>query len=221
MFSAVRRLRWPTDRLAAERERQFRELLTWSAERSPFHAERLAGVDVNSFREADLPSLPIMTKTDLMTNFDRVVTDPALTLDVANAHVDRLDEDDYLLDQYRVIATSGSTGARGLFVYGWDEWITFVLIATRWRGRGGNPELMDAPVATLFTSNTKHVSGALHGFFRNDAGDNSPRVTHLPVTWPLPDIVAGLEWRAAGSAAGLSERHPSACLRGQGWSPEH
>lgn len=206
LFSAVRRLRWPADRLAAERERQLRELLTWSAERSPFHAERLAGVDVNSFREADLPSLPIMTKTDLMTNFDRVVTDPALTLDVANAHVDRLDEDDYLLDQYRVIATSGSTGARGLFVYGWDEWITFVLIATRWRGRGGNPELMDAPVATLFTSNTKHVSGALHGFFRNDAGDNSPRVTHLPVTWPLPDIVAGLN----GAQPEVLQGYPSA-----------
>jgi len=54
-----------------------------------------------------------MTKADLMDNFDQVVTNPALTLEVVNAHVDNLREDDYLLDQYRVIATSGTTGARG------------------------------------------------------------------------------------------------------------
>ena len=30
LFSAVRRLRWSADRLAAERERQLRELLSWS-----------------------------------------------------------------------------------------------------------------------------------------------------------------------------------------------
>ncbi|MFZ2056605.1 MAG: hypothetical protein WAV54_04255 [Acidimicrobiales bacterium] len=112
-------------------------MLAWSAERSPFHAERLADVDVQRFTEADLPSLPIMTKADLMDNFDQVVTNPALTLEVVNAHVDNLREDDYLLDQYRVIATSGTIGARGLFVYGWEDWTTLVLIATRWRGWNG------------------------------------------------------------------------------------
>ena len=44
-----------------------------------------------------------------MDNFNEVITDPALSLETVNAHVDSLDEDDYLLDQYRVIATSGST----------------------------------------------------------------------------------------------------------------
>ena len=56
LFSAVRRLRWSADRLAADRERRLRELLAWSVERSPFHAERLADADVQGFTEADLPS---------------------------------------------------------------------------------------------------------------------------------------------------------------------
>ena len=40
LFSAVRRLRWSADRLAAERERRLRELLSWSVERhrrQPLH----------------------------------------------------------------------------------------------------------------------------------------------------------------------------------------
>jgi phenylacetate-coenzyme A ligase PaaK-like adenylate-forming protein len=62
LFFAVRRLRWSADRLEADRERRLRELLAWSAARSPFHSERLVNVDISRFTEADLPSLPIMTR---------------------------------------------------------------------------------------------------------------------------------------------------------------
>jgi phenylacetate-coenzyme A ligase PaaK-like adenylate-forming protein len=192
MFSAVRRLTWSADRLAAERQRRLRELLAWSSERSPFHAERLAGIDVEQFTEADLASIPIMTRTDVMGDFDRVVTDPALTLDVVNEHLATRDAADYLLDEYQVVATSGTTGARSLFVYGWDAWTTFVLAATRWRSRDGNTLPLDAPTASLFAWDATHVSGALHAFFRNTSDDASPPLLHLAPTLPLPEIVAAL-----------------------------
>jgi phenylacetate-CoA ligase len=187
LFSAVRRLRWSADRLATERERRLREQLAWSAERSPLWRDRLAEVNVATFTEADLPSLPILTKADLMDNFDRALTDPALDLARVNHHVDHLDADAYLDSRYRVLATSGSTGARGLFAYGWEDWVTFVLIATRWRVR--SDEDQNASVGTLFASNTQHVSAALHAFF---SGGPGARVTHLPATLALPKIVAGL-----------------------------
>jgi len=206
MFAAVRRLRWSADRLAAERERRLREMLAWSVERSPFHAERLAGIEASCFTEADLPMLPTMTKADLMGNFDRAVTDPALTLDMVNGHVEDLDEDCYLLDKYRVIATSGSSGSRGLFVYGWDEWVTFVVVATRWQGRDGNTLPLDSSVGTLFTSNTKHISGALHAFLKGLSGDKAQTVAHFPVTLSLPEIVAGLN----GAQPVVLQGYPSA-----------
>jgi phenylacetate-coenzyme A ligase PaaK-like adenylate-forming protein len=187
LFGAVRRLRWSADRLAVERQRRLREQLAWSAERSPFWRDRLAEVDVATFTEAELPSLPILTKADLMDNFDQALTDPALDLAQVNHYVDHLDVDAYLDDRYRVIATAGSTGARGLIVYDWDDWVTFVLIATRWRVRSaGDP---NASIGTLFASNTRHVSGAIHAFFSGEPGAS---VTHLPANLPLPQIVAGL-----------------------------
>ena len=192
MFAAVRRLRWSADRLANEREHRLRELLAWSAKRSPFHADRLAGIDVHEFTEHDLPSLPIMTKADLMGDFDRVVTDPALTLGLASAHIARRDEDDYLLGRYRIFSTSGTTGDRTFFVYGWDDWTTFVTMATRWRGRDGNPLPLDAAIGSVFAKSTKHISGALHEFSKGAGDDGATAVTHLPPTMPIPEIVAGL-----------------------------
>lgn len=193
LYPAARRLRWSADRLAAERERRLREVLAWSAERSPFHRERLAGIDVGRFTEADLPSLPMMTRAELMANFGDVVTEPALTLELVNAHVDAVDEDDdYLLGQYRVMATSGTTGARVLFVYGWEDWVNFVVITARWPSSHGDGLPPDACLATLFASDAKHASGALHAFLADLAGEGALRVVHLPATLPLTEIVTGL-----------------------------
>ncbi|MGC1238084.1 MAG: hypothetical protein WA860_04770 [Acidimicrobiales bacterium] len=125
-----------------------------------------------------------------MDNFDRIVTDPKLTLQRVNDHVNHLDGDTYLDDQYRVVVTSGTSGTRGLFVYGWDEWNTYALIATRWRSRTDEDPF--APVGTLFASNTMHVSGALHAFSRDFSGKGPLSVTHLPASLPIPEIVVGL-----------------------------
>lgn len=192
MFGAVRRLRWSSERLAAEREHRLRELLAWSVEKSPFHAERLAGIDADHFCEADLPTLPIMTRADLTHDFDRVVTDRELTFDRASAHTARHDENNYVLDNYRIFSSSGTTGDRVLFVYGWDDWTTFVTIATRWRGRDGSPLPLDATVGSIFATSTKHISGALHEFSTATPANGGPVITHLPPTMPLPEIVAGL-----------------------------
>jgi phenylacetate-coenzyme A ligase PaaK-like adenylate-forming protein len=162
---SVRRIGWSAQRLAAEREGRLRELLAWSFEHSDFWRERLAGIDLSTFTEADLSRLPILTKKELMGNFDRLVTNPNLTLERVNEHVNRHDEDAYLDDEYRVVVTSGTGGTRGLFVYGWNEWITFSLIATRWRSRSSLPQTRSTFRAhfTLFraTSRGRVLCGSL------------------------------------------------------------
>ncbi len=204
-MASARRLRWSADRLAAERERRLRDLLSWSIVHSPFHRDRLGGLDVDQFREADLPSLPIMTKDQLMMHFDDVVTDPALSFDLVNAHAEQLDHDRYLLARYRTVVTSGTTGARAAFVYGWDEWCDFALLATRWQapGRGALPK--GAVIASLFAANPRHVSGAFHAFFKNTSEEAQP-VVHLPASLPVPQMVEALN--ATGPA--VLQGYPSA-----------
>ena len=133
VLAHAKRLRWSKERIDFEREARLRALLTWAIEESPFHAERLEGLDPAVFTEADLPSLPVMTKEDLMSEFSWVLTDPKLSLEVAEEHVKRVDDDDdeYLLSRFHAVTSSGSSGRRGLYVYDWDEWTTLALIQSR------------------------------------------------------------------------------------------
>ena len=79
-----------------------------------------------------------------MSEFSSVVTDQRLTLDVVENHVERVDEDDYLLGRFKVVTSSGSSGRRGVFVYDWDEWTTLALMQSRarpgWRTIGRGPQ---------------------------------------------------------------------------------
>jgi phenylacetate-coenzyme A ligase PaaK-like adenylate-forming protein len=187
-LKGVRRLRWDAGRLAAERERRLRELLVYAADRSPFWRERLAGRDLASFTESDLPSLPILTRPEMMGEFDRLVTVPGLTLARVQQHVDSLDGDRYLDDQYRAIVTSGYTGTAAFHVYGWDAFVTFVMQGSRWTGRRG--EDPDAVLAQCFSCSARHESGAFYAFSSFESG--GPASHCFDATLPLDEIVDGL-----------------------------
>jgi phenylacetate-CoA ligase len=184
-LKGVRRLRWDAGRLAAERERRLRELLRWSADHSPFWQARLAGHDLATFTEADLPSLPILTRTEMMAEFDRLVTVPGLTLARVKEHVEHLDAHRYLDDEYHAIVTSGYTGTEAIQVYGWDAFVTFVMQGSRWTGRRG--EDPDAVLAQAFACTARHESGAFHAFSTFESG--GPPSHCLAGTLPLPEIV--------------------------------
>ena len=187
-MKGVRRLRWDAGRLAAERQRRLRELLVHAADRSPFWRERLAGRDLANFTEADLPSLPILTKAEMMEEFDRLVTVPGLTRARVQQHLDQLSGDGYLDDEYRAIITSGYVEAPSLHVYGWDAFVTFVMQGSRWTGRRG--EDPDAVLAQCFSCSPKHESGIFYRFSTFESG--GPTSHCFDATLPLDEIVDGL-----------------------------
>jgi phenylacetate-CoA ligase len=71
----IARLGWDAGRLAACQRDRLRALLARAIAGSPFHAGRLRGIDPDRFELADLARLPVMTKADLMENFDAATTD--------------------------------------------------------------------------------------------------------------------------------------------------
>ena len=112
------RLQWPADRLAIYQRDKLRALLRHAIDRSPFHARRLgpiAGAD--HFELSDLTSLPTMTKSEMMTAFDEVVTDRRLSLAGIEHHLaESSHQPKLLLDEYVCLASGGSSGLRGVFV---------------------------------------------------------------------------------------------------------
>jgi phenylacetate-coenzyme A ligase PaaK-like adenylate-forming protein len=183
------RLRWPVERIREERERRLRTLLAAARERSSWHAGRLAAVDPATATEADLARIPSMTKDDMMEHLDGIFTDPRLSRRLAEVHVDTLVDDAYLLDEFHVFTSGGSSGRRGVFVYDWNGWMWFTLSLVRFvtRARLADPELGPGTVeAVVAAEKASHMTGAMTFL------SPSAPIHRFPATLPLAAIVAGL-----------------------------
>ena len=187
----VARIDWPLARVQEERTAALRALLTTAVERSSWHRRRLQDVDITSLSDLAIVDLPVMTKTDLMDNFDSIVTDPRLSRRLCEDHLDR-NPGDHLLGEFQVVASGGSSGTRGVYVYGWDAWSICYASNVRFQARdwSRDPTLVGIPrvIGVVAASSPTHLSAALSKSF--SSGDNARRL--FPVSLPLETIVAGL-----------------------------
>lgn len=105
--------------------------------RSPFYCRHHAGLT-----SAPWDQLPPVTKADLMAHWDEVVTEPALRLSEVERHLELLTDsqgDPGVPWQGRwwAAATAGTTGRRGVFIWGRREWVTVLASYARandWAG---------------------------------------------------------------------------------------
>jgi len=209
---------WSAERIGPERQRGLRRLLAHAKEYSPWHARRLAHIDPETFVEADLVRLPKMTKADVMANFDQIVTDPRISLATLETHLARLEENpgcnSYLFGRFHVIATSGSSGRRGVFVYDWDGWTVAAMTGARGRAIASRetPAVpTDFKAVAIAANNASHLSYAITRTFL-------PETTLVPVTLPFTEIAAQLNALQPNRIVGYPSMLHQLCLaakRGQ------
>jgi phenylacetate-coenzyme A ligase PaaK-like adenylate-forming protein len=134
-----------------------------------------------------------MTKDDLMTHFDEIVTDSRLTLDLVETHLATAEGEAYLFGRYHAVASSGSSGRRGVFVHDWDAWTTYYMACFRYllRQRLATDEVSLGPMrmAAVAAGRPTHMSAAT---FRTFSDPSRLEMHRFPVTLPLAEIVAGL-----------------------------
>ncbi len=184
------RINRPSDELRAERDRRLRTMIGAAKEGSPWYRGRLAGVDAGVVTEADLPSIPTMTKQDLMDNFDDILTVRRLSRAAIEDHLFHLTDDAYLLDEFHVVASGGSSGMRGVFVYDWDAWATCAMLMQRFRLRyvRSHPELGERPLrVNVAAGKATHISFATARTFRGMFN-----AVNVPATLPLTEIIVRL-----------------------------
>jgi phenylacetate-coenzyme A ligase PaaK-like adenylate-forming protein len=116
--------RWSRDRLLAFQAERLRALIAHAVVTSPYYRD-LLGPDAAT-GEVPLAELPTLPKATLMDNFDRIVTDPRLRRAELEAHLAGKDADRPYLGRYRLFSTAGTTGLRGLFVDGLEEFAVWL-----------------------------------------------------------------------------------------------
>ncbi len=181
---------WSQERLHEERQDRLRALLQVAKDRSPWHRERLANVDAATATVSDLRSVPPMTKQDMMANLDGIFTDRRLTHRLVEDHLNSLEDDRYLLDELHVVASGGSSGTRGVFVYDWDGWLQCRLMLLRFSVRHQQryfPTGERPMVGWVAAGKATHMTFAMGRTFGSGAG-----VVVIPATLPLSEIVLKL-----------------------------
>jgi phenylacetate-CoA ligase len=181
----VQRDRWSSEQLLAHQRQRLGEVVEHARSRSAFYRELYAGID-----EIDLARLPIIDKATVMDHFDELVCDPRLTLRALEHHLDGLERDELYLGEYRVLATGGTTGRKGVFAYDRAEWRELVAAFYRMSDYVGlRPRFpRRVPIAAVGAARPAHMSYRLSV----NADTGIFRVQRLSATSPLDEIVAGL-----------------------------
>ena len=127
----IGRLAWPRERIENYRDRRLRALLVYAAQRSPFHARRLADLNLSGVSVADLGALPSMTKAQAQENWDSIVTIPGLHRDDVETILASQQRYSYSPGGFQVFSSGGSSGVRGVYVGDWQFFISAACLAWR------------------------------------------------------------------------------------------
>jgi putative adenylate-forming enzyme len=176
---------WSRDDLLAFQAKKLFELRSFALAHSPFYAERHRGLE-----GAPLEGLPTVTKAELMERFDDLVTDREVRLAEVELHLETATVKDLFRGRYRVAATGGTTGRRGVFLADPHEWTTVLASYARaYAWAGLNPSLTNRiRMAVVSSTNPSHQSSIV------GASVASPFVPtlRLDAAAPTPETVGRL-----------------------------
>ena len=174
---------WPREDMRRYQRERLRALVEHAIAHSPYYRKVVGRIGADAF---DLHRLPVLTKSTLTAEFDSIVTDPNLRLADAERHIAGERAVEPLHGRYRVVASSGTTGQRGIVVYdpsAWDVAVAGVLRALATQGLS-----VETRVVGIGAPTPLHMTNRLFAELRAGRGD-APR---LAVTTPLSEVVEAL-----------------------------
>jgi phenylacetate-coenzyme A ligase PaaK-like adenylate-forming protein len=125
---------WSRERLLVHQRWRLRALLEHAVTSSPWYRRTLGP----NAPEAPLDELPTLPKATMMERFDEIVCDPRLRLGDLKAHMEGgPGAARPYLGEYRVAATSGSTGLRAVVVHTQREFELWTAASLRAFSRAG------------------------------------------------------------------------------------
>ena len=181
---------WNRERLERFQRERLLALVRHAVERSPFYADLYRGRDLGE--DLQLGDLPVLTKTAMMAEYDRFVTDRRLRVSEMLSHLERISGDELFLGEYRVLATGGSSGTRGLFAFGRREWATALASVLRWGDfLGVKPRLLPRRMRVCSIGGDNPMHGTYRAAATLDVGLH--KVLRLQATAPISELVAALD----------------------------
>lgn len=174
---------WPIERLWELRDERLRALIAHAKSKSSWHKKRLKDVHPREVNAQNLYELPVMTKADLMENWDGICTIRGLTLDKARKHLADLASRKAEIDFAHplIMSTSGSSGNPTIVAWDLEAWSQMAVEVARYgywlsqqnspnESAATKPETQPAKLeqATLTSTSDVSMSRQMAATFAND-----------------------------------------------------
>lgn len=203
IFELMARLDWSGDQLHDYRTARLRDLLRHAVDHSSWYRKSLDGLNPDTAELTDLATLPVLTKQDLMNNWDNIVTVPGMTLTDCRRHFDALPEapvlNDFLLDGRAINSTGGTSGLQAIVLRDQKEWIETFFAMIRWSLRAmiesGDQSSAIPVVAGIAGDCSRHLGTAMSLALGSEL---------VPISLPLQEQCTRLEAMAPQVLAGYS-----------------
>lgn len=175
--------KWSRQQLLSHQQERLQATLRHAACASPYYRETIGHLVACG---APLEEYPVLTKTQLVANFDRIVTDRRLCLADIERHLAGEHAAELMFGQYRTCATGGTTGVRAVMVYDQTAWDHLVANAMRFTHATGVP--YGARFVGIGAPTPQHLSHRVYEELRR----GRPGAPCLHVAMPMHEIVAAL-----------------------------
>lgn len=197
MLQRLYPFRWSAEDLRRIQEERFRAMLRHAVKHSPYYRRRLAGLDLD---HCDPSQIPILTKPEMMENFDELVTDQRIKkADLQKFVSDPSNLGKLYLGRYGVSHTSGSQGQPALIVQDYKaRLLPFAARITRGtktkRGRFSQVHRIFNPARMAVLTQKPGFYPSSSAFAYLPAG-LSPvmKILKLSIFDPMPELIAKLE----------------------------
>ena len=177
--------RWSREKIELYQQHALEALRKHAYRNSAFYKKFHA-----TFFDKPLHELPILTKKELMANWNDIVIDPGLEINEIRNFIKESEKPRLYKGQYYISTTSGTTGLKGVFAFSKDEWLWGLAShgrATEWAG--ANIGLFNRLKMAVVSSTKSWCKSLLVGASIDTA---ILPTTRLDSTSPLDEIVKNL-----------------------------
>ncbi|MEZ5832541.1 MAG: hypothetical protein R3D05_15315 [Dongiaceae bacterium] len=175
--------RWTRPQLLAYQQERLWAVLRHAVDTSPYYRDTIGHLVA---RGAPLEEFPVLTKKQLVANFDRIVTDRRLSLATIERHLAGANAAKPIFGQYRACATGGTTGVRAVMVYDRTAWEYAMANSARFTQATGAPR--GARFVGIGAPTPQHLSWRVY----EESRLANPDMPRLYVTTPMDEVVAAL-----------------------------
>ncbi len=200
----IRRSEWYLDRIRRYQLNNLKYILTHAKQHSLWYKETLSKIDIAEFKWSDLEKIPVLNKKDIMDNWDKIITTPAINFKLACELVKSNAPHSY---PYQIVKSGGSTATPGVYLYDRSAWMSaFNSIIRFFQHESAIQNIKKRKICrvTLAAPFSNHMTSNLMQHLKNQIED-----VYLPVTMPYNLVLQNL----ARCSVDILQGYPSILVR--------